>query len=146
MLFYICSSTLLLGLLYICKPKKVKMCCKLSYITTTTIAKFCYISFLQYMNSSIKKIGKNTYEITYIINGNLYKMIIVPKRGPSPILQISDENMNDVTDEIMAYLGPEFDWHGKKFSLEFFKKESLTFEFSDGTSKTFSLDNVLHIE
>jgi hypothetical protein len=128
------------------KPKKVKTCLKISYIGIKTIFTYFYISFLQYVNSTVKQIGKNTYEITYIINGNTYKMIVSPLKGPSPVLQIIDHNLNDVTDEILPYLGPERNWHGKPISLDFFNKESLTFEMADGTSKIFTLDKHLHIE
>jgi hypothetical protein len=98
------------------------------------------------MNNTVKKIGKNTYEITYNIAGNTYKMIVTPTKGPSPILQISDHNLNDVTNEILPYLGPERNWHGNKFNLDFFNKESLTFELADGSTKIFTLDKHLHIE
>lgn len=148
MLLYICLSVPLLitSLCYFYKPKKVKACCKISYIGINTTCKFFYILLLQYMNNTVKKIDKNTYEITYIINGNTYKMIVVPKKGPSPILQICDHNLNDVTDEILPYLGPERNWHGNKIKLDFFNKESLTFELADGSTKTFTLDKHLHIE
>ena len=145
MLFYICL-VITSGLYYMYKPKKVKKCLKISYIVIKTIFTYSYISFLQYVNSNVKQIRKNTYEITYIINGNTYKMIVTPLKGPSPVLQIIDHNLNDVTDEILPYLGPERNWHGKSISLDFFNKESLTFEMADGTSKIFTIDKHLHIE
>lgn len=98
------------------------------------------------MNNTIKKIDKNTYELTYIINGNIYKMIVKPIRGPKPILQIIDDESNDITDDVLPYLGPNFNWHGHKFSLDFFNKKEITFQMFDGTTKTYNIDNHTHIE
>jgi hypothetical protein len=129
------------------KPyKKFKLYSNISLVGLKTLSKYSYIKFLQYLNSNVKKIDKNTYELTYIINENVYKMIVSPKRGPSPVLQIIDHNMNDVTEEILPYLGPNYDWHGKKFSIDFFNKESLTFEMTDGSTKKYSIDKHIHIE
>ena len=64
------------------------------------ITKALYISFIQYMNNTVKKIGNNTYAVNYVVNGRIYTMVVVPKKGPRDILQIIDECNNDVTDII----------------------------------------------
>jgi hypothetical protein len=97
-----------------------------------------YLSFLQYMNNSVKKIDRKTYEISYIINGKIYKMIVIPDRGPCPVLQVTDEKHNDITDIILPYLGPSNNWHTRKFCPNFFKRKSLTLELSNGEEKTFN--------
>ena len=51
----------------------------------------------------IIKLIKNTYEVSYIINGKLYKMIVTPVRGPTPILSITNEHDNNIIDEIIPY-------------------------------------------
>jgi len=38
---------------------------------------------IQYLTSNVNKIDKNIYEITYVINGKMYKMRVKTKRGPS---------------------------------------------------------------
>jgi hypothetical protein len=119
---------------------------KMSYIIVNTSIKYFYILLQQYMNNTVKKIGKNTYELTYIINGNTYKMIVKPIRGPKPILQITDHESNDITDDILPYLGPNYNWHGEKFSLDFFNKKEITFELIDGTTKTYNINKHTHIE
>jgi hypothetical protein len=113
------------------------------WVSSGMLFEAVYISFLQYMNNSVKKTKKNEFEVTYIIKGRVYKILIVPDRGPAPVLQISDENMEDMTDYILPYLGPNYNWHNIKFTPRFFNSETLTFEFSNGLEKTFEIDEVL---
>jgi hypothetical protein len=116
---------------------------KILWYSFIMICKALYINFIQYVNNTVRMIDHKTYEITYVIGGKMYKMLVTPPRGPSPILQVSNDKSEDVTDLILPYLGPNFDWHGKNFSPNFFGYISLTFEFSDGSEKTFEgLNNV----
>ena len=114
-------------------------------ISLEMIFKSLYLSFIQYMNNSLIKIDKNSYELSYIVNGKLYKMIIKPKRGPIPILCVTNENNIDITDNILHYLGPNNDWHGKTYCPEFFKQHMLNIELLDGTKKTFNHDETIII-
>lgn len=106
-------------------------------ISMKLIIQTVYIAFLQYINKTVRKIGRNTYEISYVIDGKLFKMIVISKRGPTPILQISDDKQNDVTEQILPYMGPQYDWHNTHFSPEFFGTKSLIFELLDGTEYTY---------
>lgn len=110
------------------------------WISLKMVLNILYISILQYMNTTVRKIDRNVYELTYVINGKMYKMIIIPKRGPSPVLQISDDEQNDVTSQVLPYMGPQYDWHGKKLSPMFFHHKSLTFELDDGSEHTYEED------
>ena len=67
------------------------------------------------MNNSPKQYSKNKYEITYAINDKIYKIRSNFKKGPCPILKISNENNVDITYDILPYLGPNYDWHNNKF-------------------------------
>jgi hypothetical protein len=96
-----------------------------------------YISFLQYMNNTVRRIDNKTYEVTYVIDGKMYKMIVKPKRGPTPVLQVSNEEQLDVTNTIIPYMGPEYNWHRVKLSPQFFGYKSLTFELMDGSEQTY---------
>lgn len=102
------------------------------------ITKALYISFIQYMNNTVKKIGNNTYAVNYVVNGRIYTMVVVPKKGPRDILQIIDECNNDVTDIIGPYTGPNEDWHLRVYKPSFFSKKSLTFNRSNCEEITFT--------
>jgi hypothetical protein len=110
---------------------------RIAWVSFKIVMYTLYIAFLQYANKSVRKIDRKNYELTYVINGRLYKMIITPKLGPSPVLQISNDMEIDVTDHILPYMGPNYDWNGHKFSPQFFGYKSLTFELSDGTEHTY---------
>lgn len=110
-------------------------------ISAKMVLSAIYISMLQYMNASVRKYDRKVYEISYTLNGRLYKMLVKPKRGPIPILQISDDEQNDVTDFILPYMGPQYDWHGNTYNPKFFGHKSLTFELSDGTEHTYGEDD-----
>lgn len=109
------------------------------------ILKAMYISFLQYMNSTIVRIDKKTYEVTYVLNGKRFKMIVKPKRGPSDVLLICDENQEDVSDVVGPYLGPEDNFHGHKYNPNFFNRKSLTFEMFDGREITFTEKEIINL-
>lgn len=91
-----------------------------------------------------KLIEKNIYEIEYQLNDKIYTIVFKHKRGPSPILQVFNENEEDVTDKILEYAGPEYNFHGHKFTPKYWGYKSLTFDLDDGTEKTFTdYDNIL---
>ena len=112
----------------------------IAYISVKMIIQSCYISFIQYINSAVRKIGTNTYELTYIINGKLHKMVVKPQKGPIPVLQISNDKQEDITDIVLPYMGPKYDWHGQVFTPKFFDYNTLVFELSDGTERAFTRD------
>lgn len=117
---------------------------RIAWYSAQILFKALYITFLQYMNTTIKRIDAKTYELTYVVNGSLYKMLIVPKRGPKPIIMVYNENEEDVTDEVLTYMGPQYDWHHSKISPKFFGYQSLTFELADGTEHTY--DGTSHVD
>ena len=97
------------------------------------------------MDNTVKKLNTKTYEISYIIQGKIYKMVVTPIRGPTPVLQIRDETDEDITDKVLPYLGPRHDWHGSKFTADIFGCKKMTFELADGTDKLFETNNVLKL-
>jgi len=111
---------------------------KIVYVSLKLVVNACYISFIQYMNSSVRPAkGGKAYELTYVINGRLYKMIVTPIRGPTPFMKISNDSEEDVTDIVLPYMGPRYDWHYREFTPSFFGYKSITFELSNGKKRTY---------
>lgn len=103
------------------------------WISLKLLWKALVVQFFQLLNHNLKRIDKNTYELSYVVNGKLYKMIVKPKRGPRNIIQVTDDEDNDVTDEIHAYLGPCENFHGEReVTPHFFNKDKLVFYFASG--------------
>lgn len=110
---------------------------KILFISLCIIIKAVWVNIIQYMNNTLIKIDKNTYIVTYVINGNIYKMKVKPKRGPSRVLMVTDENNDDISDSIMPYIGPEQDFHNKIYNSVFFNKKEIVFQMSNGDEKIF---------
>jgi len=106
-------------------------------ISLKMICIILYMAFLQLINKSVRKIDNKTYEVSYVIEGRLYKMIVSPKRGPPPIRHVFDENDNFITDKIIPYIGPHHDWHGVTLTPKFFQCKSLTFHTNKGTEHSY---------
>lgn len=106
---------------------------------------FC-VSFFQFINRNMRQIDKNTYELSYVVAGRMYKMLIKAKRGPKAVIQIIDEDGNDVTDHIHTYMGPMENFHGhKEITPMHLNKGSLTFFLDDGREMTFEKDHKIDI-
>ena len=96
-----------------------------------------YIQLIQYLNSTVRVIDKNTFEVTYVIASKRYRLLVNPYRGPDLILQISDDMGSDVTDLVLPYMGPNYDWHKQPLDPSFFNNTAfLTFQMADGTEQT----------
>lgn len=101
------------------------------------VAKTLYLSFIQYMNTSVIKIDNDTYVLSYVIEGILYRTIITPSKLGPPVLLVSDNASNDVSDIVLPYLGPIYNWHGLALTPASLGFDKLIFEMSDGNELVF---------
>ena len=113
--------------------------------TFQIISKMLWLMFLQWLNNSVEKVDRKTSVLTYVYAGKRYKLFIKPKRGPCPILQIIDENSEDVTEHVLPYMGPKYNWHGEKLSPKTLGYKTLTFECSNGKSLIFKNEEICEI-
>ena len=107
-------------------------------ISIWMVLKAIWIYILQWLNSTIKQVDKNKYEVSYVIKGRTYKMIVKVSRGPRKVLLVYDENQTDITCLLYQYLGPEENFHGEIYTPAFFNKKQLVFEMSNGDEKSYS--------
>jgi hypothetical protein len=117
----------------------------LFWLGVQIVAQTAYISLLQRLNRSVVKLDKNTYRVSYAINGICYNMIVKPKRGPKRIIQVIDQNDNDITEQIQAYMGPMENFHGTVFTPAFFNADIITVSLDTGDEQTFSRDQTINI-
>lgn len=115
------------------------------FISIEMLLQSFYQNLVQYLDNSLKKIGKNKYELKYVINGKLYKKIIIPERGPLPIISITNENDDDITEHILPYIGPNNNFHNENFSPNFFGYKKLIFEMCNGNIKIFKNYEIIKI-
>lgn len=106
-------------------------------ITLQVLLQLLKITLFQYLNQNVKRIGKNEYELSYSINGQLYKMRIVPKRGMKSVLTVIDQDDEDATDNITSYLGPKEDWHHHVYTPNTLGYKRLIFILSNGEEESY---------
>jgi hypothetical protein len=119
---------------------------KILWVMFVIICKTIYINVCQKLNKSIRRIDKNTYEISYVVNGILYKMIVKPTKGPKCIIEAVDENDNDITQEFMSYFGPMENFHGNHTTPRFFSKQKITLSLITGDELTFDENEIMQFK
>jgi hypothetical protein len=124
------------------KNNKKQKC--LIFSILSVIYKTLTVSFSQYINNSITKIGKY-YEIKYVINGKMYKMFLKPIRGPKPVTCVIDDKNNDITNEFLELAGPLYNFHGIKYKPSYFNSENIKYTGFDGEEFNFNKDDDLYI-
>lgn len=107
------------------------------YVSGAILLKACYYFMLQKINKSVVKVDKNKYELTYFLNNKFYKINVYIKKGPKRVIQVYDNDLNDITDIMEPYLGPNEDFHKPTLTPESFNTESVTFNLADGTNISF---------
>lgn len=125
---------------------KHKSYCKILWISLYMVCQALWMNLNQHLNNTIEPLEGNKYLVSYIIKGNVYKIIVKQKRGPRAILLVYDETHTDVSDVIFQYLGPEENFHGYHYTPRFFGKEELVFELSNGTEKIFRADQQIKFD
>jgi hypothetical protein len=106
--------------------------------TATTIMRVAYLLAYQKLAKNVVHVGKNEYDVEYVLGNKRYKIRTRKRKGPAVqrVLLVIEENDKDVTGEIRPYLGPMEDWHGKIYSPFQLGYGSLTFHMADGSCHT----------
>lgn len=113
--------------------------------TIDVIRKKIWFDFLQKINNSITRLDKNTSVLSYTLDGRLYKMVLDHRKGPPLVLLVTDNEGEDVTSEVVPFLGPKRDWHKREFTPKFWNKERLEFELSTGENKEFTSEEIIKL-
>lgn len=123
--------------------KKFKIKAEVIKLTSVFFGKVLWAKLeLQFRNifgqrAYTRQISKNSYDVVYYLNNKLYKMRVKSKRGPAPVLMITTEENVDITDRVLEYAGPEYNFHGVPITPLFFGTNRLIMEMADGTTHVF---------
>ena len=113
--------------------------------TFVILSRIFFIKCLQYLDPRVMNLGKNKFEIQYVLDNKLYKFQTKIKRGPSVVLQAIDEDYNDVTDLIKPWLGPNKDFHNNKYRPMDLDFKELTFQMATGESVMFEKSEIIEL-
>lgn len=110
------------------------------------LLKTLYIKLFQKINKiNIVKIDKNTYKLYYTFNNKIYIKILKEQKGPLPYFQVNSEKLEDLTELITSYYGPDKNWHNAEISPNMLNLNELNFEMKNGETKKFKKDEIINL-
>jgi len=119
-------------------------------LTTTvkTISWVAYLMVYQKIYKNVVTIRKNVYDVHYVYHGQLYKIRCRHEAGPkkNQVLMVMNEGTENVTKEIMEYLGPKGNFHKMRYTPDELGHSELQFFLSDGTVRFFGQTETLVLE
>jgi hypothetical protein len=79
----------------------------------------------------------NVYSVSFYLNGETYKIpVVVPRFSfdkKQPPLMILNKNEDDVTQNILKYMGPNYDFYGMTLKPKHLNEKFLGFMMEDGS-------------
>ena len=90
----------------------------------------------------------NVYTVSFYLNGETYKIpVVVPRfsfNKKQPPLMVLNKDEDDITQNILKYMGPNYDFYGMTLKPKHLNENSLNFMIEDGSEMTF-LENDLMV-
>jgi len=85
------------------------------------------------------------YRVEYEVGNHSYVLFQKPKRGPTGITEVRDQDGAIITDEFIRYYGPQRDFHGFKLMPKHMNLQQLLITLDDERSLTFAENDVITI-
>ena len=93
-----------------------------------------YMTLQQYiLDLTITEVDTNVFEIQLVLKGKIIKILLRVKRGPGSILQVSNGDSDDITDEVV----PFYNYDVVGVNSNYFETTKLSFIKSDGEELIF---------
>mgnify|MGYP006252684663 CR=1 FL=1 len=134
---------LILPLIYLGYKKNLKF--KIMILTLKLLLKMMVISLLEYLDPRLIKVNKNKYIVSYVLNNKLYKLHCKIRRGPTPVLQVIDQDLNDVTLLFYPWFGSNNDFHKQMYTPKDLNYRELTFQMANGDNKVFEEMDIIQV-
>ena len=123
--------------------------CMIQYKTINIIVESWKLRLWQKLNRSIRKISKSIFEVNFEIEGKKYFFIIKKQNGPNSIVKIENSKKNNITNNILKYIGPNKDFYNflnllTAEQIGINKNEELTVYYNNGNKKIFKSSECLY--
>jgi len=127
-------------MLYQISYRKEKTHPKAIVRTFKTLNWILYLIIYQKIFKNVVHVQKHEYEVHYVYNGQLYKIKIVGNSNlyKKQIIMILNERDDDITNDIVPYLGPKYDFHKINYQPRHFNQDEITFYLANGETRKFS--------
>lgn len=134
-------------LLYTINYKKEKSIIRAIKKTIGMIVWIIYLIIYQKIMKNMVNIKKNEYDVHYVYHGQLYKIKCKNDLGPkrTQVLMIVNEKMEDVSSDIIPYMGPKYNFHKILYTPKDLNNKELSFYLSDGNILNFKEDSSIII-
>ena len=110
---------------------------RILFYSLSIVFQLYWLRLIQFVNRTVEYTSKNTVIVNYVVDGKKYSFPSRLSKSPNSVIMVYDEDTRDVTDLVFPFMGPYYDWHGNEFTPKFWNRTSLTFELTNGESKTF---------
>jgi len=100
---------------------------------------------MNYLYTGKIEMKDNVYTLTYFIGQKEYKAVFKGKRGPNKITKILNKNDEDITDRILAYMGPTHNFHNIPTSPKMLNLDECRFIHINGNVSRFCGDETIVI-
>ena len=90
-------------------------------------------------------INHHHHDISYVHNNKRYTVRYKKRRGPCPFKYVLDDKGSDITEEILRFCGPHYDFHKIETTPGLLGYEMLIFHMSSGSEKNFSKDEIIKV-
>lgn len=146
--FFVYPSISGVGLIYKMNYQKEKSVYKAIKKTVKTISWVGYLMMYQKIYKNLVVVKKNEYDIHYVYHGQLYKIKCKHNCGPQAIqiLMITNEKLEDITKEIISYMGPKYNFHNLSYCPGDFKMKEMSFYLSNGDIVNFTEKEYIKIQ
>lgn len=131
----------------------VKIYCQFGWNLSKYMVKRCIRTLknriTEHFSSNVTTMTNGNIIVSYIRKGREHKICLEDDKGsirsPSNVMIIYDDEQNDVTDEISAFMGPKNNFHHQRYTPRILGHTTLAFELVSGRTLTFSRDEVIDL-
>lgn len=114
--------------------------------TIQTILKVYMYKLFNQVENPVQKYDDKNIVLTYVHMDEFYKILIRTHKGPPLIEKITNENNVDFSKEVRQYLGPNNDFHQRKFKPSFWNQNELNFHYNNSSEiRTFKFDEFISL-
>lgn len=93
--------------------------------------------------------NEDVYCVSYYLNGEKYKIPIVVtkllKDKKYPPLMVLNQNEEDITQDIIDYMGPNYDFYGMFLKPSYLNQSNLNFMMNDGSEMNIEENDIMAI-
>lgn len=114
-------------------------------IVLKVLTKYVVLLLWQKAYLPVVRVGRNVYEVHYVLKDRVYKVRTQIRRMPR-VVRVLDHEGEDATECVLAYLGPNEDFHGALTTPGDLGYNGLLFRMRGGKEVAFAGDDFIDLD